>query len=221
LISSICRRVGVCAPEPGHHRHRAGIFPDAFARQHAAVGQSHGQRHLDQIERAHALHIEATAGDDVHHFPVARGEDHRSRQSRGAAARLQDQRQRRMFVRIDADIVRPWRIARYARTQVVHGERRNLGEIIEAADVPGLHSRRRPVPAIERDLPGPRHLPQKPLLLQRAQFIARQAIGAAEVVRGRRKFAPQRFEIERLVVARNCRLNCALVHAGLATVRRS
>src|SRR5262245_65384358 len=54
----------------GHDRDGAGIFPDALAREHAAVSQSHGQRHLHEVEWTNPLHIEPPAGDDVHHLAV-------------------------------------------------------------------------------------------------------------------------------------------------------
>ena len=187
----------------GHDRDRTGVLPDALACEHPAVGQAHGQGDLHEIERTHALHIEPAAGDDVHHLAIARGKDHRPRQTGGSAAGLQDQRQRRMLGRIDADIIRPWRIVARALAHVVHGERRDAGQVIEAADVARLHPLRRPVATIERHLPGAFHLAQEPLLLHCAHFVARQPIRAAEIVRWRREFAPQRLEVERLVIARD------------------
>jgi hypothetical protein len=108
-----------------------------------------------------------------------------------------------MFRRIDADIVRPRRVAARTFAHVVHGERRDLGEVIEPADVARLHPLRRPAVPIERHLPRTFHLPQEPLFLHSANFIARQPVRAGKIVRGRRKFAPQRFEVERLMIARD------------------
>jgi hypothetical protein len=158
---------------------------------------------MDEIERPHTLHIEPPAGDDVHHLAVARRENHRPRQTGGPAAGLQDQRQRRMFRRIDADIVRPRRVVARTFAHVVHGERRDLGEVIEPADVARLHPLRRPAATIERHLPGAFHLPQEALFLHPANFIARQPVCGAKIVRRRREFAPQRFEVERLMIARD------------------
>jgi hypothetical protein len=132
-----------------------------------------------------------------------RRKDHRPRQAGGSAAGLQDQRQRRMLGRIDADIIRPWRIVARALAHVVHGERRDAGQVIEAADVARLHPCCGPVTTIERHLPGAFHLAQEPLLLHCAHLVARQPIRAAEIVRWRREFAPQRLEVERLVITRD------------------
>jgi hypothetical protein len=85
---------------------------------------------------------------------------------------------------IDADIIRPWRIVARALAHVVHGERRDAGQVIEAADVARLHPCCRPVTTIERHLPGAFHLAQEPWLLHCAHFVARQPIRAAEIVRG-------------------------------------
>src|SRR4029077_7120270 len=95
---------------------------------------------------------------------------------------------------IDADIIRPGRIVARALAHVVHGERRDAGQIVEAADVARLPPGRRPGAAINRRRPGASSLAEEPWLLHWAFFLGRQPIRAAEIVRWRREFAPQRLE---------------------------
>ena len=70
-------------------------------------------------------------------------------------------------------------------------------EVVEAPDVAGLEADAAPVPLEERNLPAARDGLEEARFLPRANLVARNAEHLAEVVRRRRKFARERFVVER------------------------
>jgi hypothetical protein len=85
---------------------------------------------------------------------------------------LQDQRHRVVTLGIDPDVVCPERIGDHAFAKIMHGERRDLRQVIEGANVAWRHSGLAPMALIERNLPRALHLAKKTLLLQSTKLIA-------------------------------------------------
>jgi hypothetical protein len=118
------RRGGAAA---GHHRHRAGVAPQGFARRDGAVAEAQRVGDHHHVARTHALQGEAAAAEDRHDLAILRRVKHRPRQSRRAAAGLQHQRHARAVGGRDAHEVAEGRMALDALAQFLHGIARQLG----------------------------------------------------------------------------------------------
>src|SRR6266550_2281594 len=181
----------------GHDGYGAGVAPQGFARRDPAVTEPKRVGDHYHVARPHALQGEAAAAEDRHDLAILRRVEHRPRQARRAAARLQHQRHALAIGGRDTHEVAEGRVALDALAQLFHRVGRKLGQINEPMDIAWLEADAAPMPLEKRNLPPALDRRQEARFLTLAQLVAGNAKDLVEVIRRRREVPRQRIEIER------------------------
>ncbi|MNS89597.1 hypothetical protein D3C72_1236140 [compost metagenome] len=169
-------------PRSGRQEDRAGPVGHGLAHIVAAVDHAVAIDRMDHVIGAQALETIEAGQQDVLHLAALGTKQQDLGLAGRARGRVQDHR-RAVLIVLEAGEIPERRSQIQAGHDVRLVEDRQLGQVVQRADVARLDALRAPQSAIEGRLPRPVHTPHEQAVLMRVQFVAADARDeAGEVV---------------------------------------